>query len=388
MKIYIDKPHSLIQQGQRANQEDCIYPKLGKATSDDRFFILCDGMGGHDSGEVASSTVCERMSQWIRENITDDRPITKEIVIAALDAAYDGLDEKDDPAALKKMGTTMTFVMFHRAGCTVAHIGDSRVYHISPLMKSISHTQDHSLVNDLLKCGEITEDEVATSRVKNVITRAMQPHQSRRSKPDVEIIENLYPGDYFYMCSDGMLEKMSDEQIITLISDPGVSDEKKIEMLISETKDNKDNHSAHLIRISRVCNDDGTDIALPNPQDVEGVVEIEEKDASHFEVTTPIQSADPASKEAETNATGGTGETTPQGVDVKVTGNNLPATHCKLPVYLPKSSTFDHKRIIRYALYGILIFASAYLLGRLFFFLRDHSYEDLLTKIMQLIGDK
>ena len=216
----------------------------------------------------------------------------------------------------------------------------------------------------------------------------MQPHQSRRSKPDVEIIENLYPGDYFYMCSDGMLEKMSDEQIITLISDPGVSDEKKIEMLISETKDNKDNHSAHLIRISRVCNDDGTDIALPNPQDVEGVVQIEEKDASHFEVTTPIQSADPASKEAETNATGGTGETTPQGVDVKVTGNNLPATHCKLPVYLPKSSTFDHKRIIRYALYGILIFASAYLLGRLFFFLRDHSYEDLLTKIMQLIGDK
>ena len=366
MKIFIDKPHSIIHQGQRLNQEDCIYPESGKATSDDRFFILCDGMGGHDSGEVASSTVCEKMSQWLRENITDDRPITKEIVISALDAAYDGLDEKDNPNAAKKMGTTMTFVMFHREGCTVAHIGDSRVYHISPSTKSIRHTIDHSLVNDLLKCEEITEEEAATSKIRNVITRAMQPHQERRSKPDVEIIDHIYPGDYFYMCSDGMLEKMSDEEIYRLIANAVISDEEKVSMLLSETKDNKDNHSAHLIRISRVCNDDGTDIVMPATQDLMGEVEIDEKDANHYMVPETSHHVDLT-------------KTKPAEKDKKV-----PAPD---PVKVNKDAEPSWRKIIRIAVYSILLFISAYLIAWLFFYLQDHSVQEIINKIMQLGAD-
>lgn len=373
MKIYIDQPHSLIHQGSRTNQEDSIYPLIGRATAEDRFFILCDGMGGHESGEVASSTVCERMSQWIKENIFDDRPITKEIVIAALDAAYDGLDEKDNPDALKKMGTTMTFIMFHRAGCTVAHIGDSRVYHISPLSQNIRHTQDHSLVNDLLKCGEITEDEVATSKIRNVITRAMQPHQERRSKPDVEIIEDIYPGDYFYMCSDGMLEKMSDEEIYRLIADQSISDDQKIEKLLSETKDNKDNHSAHLIKVLRVCNDDGTDVKLPQTVDVVGSVEIEEKDTDIYETTSSGIVFDSSNQKSYA-------ELPPENLTksrnvIQEDTEDQDEEQTIMPSRQSISSVDFWIKRLKVLLYGILILLSSYFIGKLFFFVRDHWEE-------------
>lgn len=373
MKIYIGQPHSLIHKGSRTNQEDSIYPLIGKATAEDKFFILCDGMGGHESGEVASSTVCERMSQWIKENIFDDRPITKDIVIAALDAAYDGLDEKDNPDALKKMGTTMTFIMFHRAGCTVAHIGDSRVYHISPLSQNIRHTQDHSLVNDLLKCGEITEDEVATSKIRNVITRAMQPHQERRSKPDVEIIENIYPGDYFYMCSDGMLEKMSDEEIYRLIADQSMSDDQKIEKLLSETKDNKDNHSAHLIKVLRVCNDDGTDVELPQTVDVVGSVEIDEKGKDIYETTS--RSIDFDSSNQKSYADLHPDNLSKSTNVIREDTEDQDEEQTIMPSRQSISSVDFWIKRLKVLFYGILILLSSYFIGKFFFFVRDHWEE-------------
>ena len=64
MKFEI-KAYNLQELGQRANQEDSLFPALGKVTSGDRLFVLCDGMGGHEKGEVASATVCEQISRTI-----------------------------------------------------------------------------------------------------------------------------------------------------------------------------------------------------------------------------------------------------------------------------------------------------------------------------------
>lgn len=85
------------------------------------------------------------------------------------------------------MGTTLTFLCLHTNGATVAHIGDSRVYQLRPASKKspariVFRTQDHSLVNDLVKIGEITEEEAKHHPQKNVITRAMQPCQEHRAK--------------------------------------------------------------------------------------------------------------------------------------------------------------------------------------------------------------
>lgn len=243
---------SIYELGQRKNQEDYIYPPIGSVTDKERFFIVCDGMGGHEKGEVASKTVCEKMAEYLSENYNSEDVFTENIFNAALSYAYDALDALDD-GAVKKMGTTLTFLMFHNDGCFLAHIGDSRIYHIRPSENGADRiryvTRDHSLVNDLVAIGEMTPEEAKTSRQKNVITRAIQPNQERRSKADIYNIEDIRQGDYFYMCSDGMLEQAEDMEIANVISMKKKTDEEKLEMFRRLTEDNKDNHSAHLIKI-------------------------------------------------------------------------------------------------------------------------------------------
>lgn len=255
MKFKI-KAYNLQELGQRTNQEDSLFPALGKSTSDDRLFVLCDGMGGHEKGEVASTTVCETLSRVILSAWHPGEVLSDELFLQALSAAYDALDAKDNGEE-RKMGTTLTFLCLHASGATVAHIGDSRIYQLRPASKNsparmVFRTQDHSLVNDLVKIGEITEEEAKHHPQKNVITRAMQPCQEHRAKADIAHLTDILPGDYFYMCSDGMLEEASDENILNIITKPNATDEQKLEMLRNVTEENKDNHTAHLIHIDKV----------------------------------------------------------------------------------------------------------------------------------------
>lgn len=257
---YKIKALSIYECGQRKDkdgnphQEDWLYPGHGQSDSDrDRMFILCDGMGGHDAGEVASSTVCEAMSATVNDALAQGEPFSDELLQRAIAAAYDLLDERDsNPDSIKKMGTTMTFLMLHPDGYTIAHIGDSRVYHIRPDKGThedvLFHTIDHSLVNDLIKIGELTPEEAADFHHKNVVTRAMQPHLERRFKADIKHGSDIMPGDYFFLCSDGMLEEMTDDNLCFNLNED-MTDEEKIQRLIELTRDNKDNHSAYLIHI-------------------------------------------------------------------------------------------------------------------------------------------
>lgn len=242
---------SIYELGQRANQEDNLYPPFFEKSAGADLFILCDGMGGHAAGEVASQTVCESMSQYIISHPREDGYFEESDFMSALDAAYDALDERDTND-VKKMGTTLTFVKFHEGGCFVAHIGDSRVYHIRPSEhKVLFVTRDHSLVNDLVDLGELTPEEAKSSSQKNVISRAMQPNQERRTKADWVNLTDIRPGDFIYMCSDGMLENMEDEQIVNILSAKDSMKRKK-EILIGATRENRDNHSAHLIHVLSV----------------------------------------------------------------------------------------------------------------------------------------
>ena len=266
MKITIHQPLYIFEIGQRANQEDCLYPTGEKATSEDRLFVLCDGMGGHEHGEVASQTVCKALGNWFSDNMAPSQPLTDNQLLAALEYAYNALDTKDN-GGIKKMGTTLTLLYIHARGITAAHIGDSRIYHIRPQSSSPSgrlggailyQSRDHSLVFDLFQSGEISHEEMATFPQKNIITRAMQPGEENRMRPDIVHITDVQPGDYFYMCSDGMLEQMTNEELVALLSSD-ISDEEKRSQLIKATANNKDNHSAWLIHIKDVINEDGDD---------------------------------------------------------------------------------------------------------------------------------
>ena len=266
MKITIHQPLYIFEIGQRANQEDSLYPAGEKATSEDRLFVLCDGMGGHEHGEVASQTVCKALGNWFSDNEVQAQLLTDNQLLAAIEYAYNALDTKDN-GGIKKMGTTLTLLYIHARGITAAHIGDSRIYHIRPQSSSPSgrlggailyQSRDHSLVFDLFQSGEISHEEMATFPQKNIITRAMQPGEENRMRPDIVHITDVQPGDYFYMCSDGMLEQMTNEELAALLSSD-ISDEEKRNQLIKATANNKDNHSAWLIHVKYVINEDGDD---------------------------------------------------------------------------------------------------------------------------------
>lgn len=303
MKLTL-KAYTIYELGQRANQEDAIFPKHGAVQDTDRLFILCDGMGGHESGEVASSTVCAVMSRSVLRSLEgqEEPEFTQEMLLQALDDAYDALDQKDNGAD-KKMGTTMTFLKFHRKGCTIAHIGDSRVYHIRPGKDAadtqiLFQTRDHSLVNDLIDVGELTPEEAKTFRQKNVITRAMQPNMDRRCKADIQEITDIRPGDYFYMCSDGMLEEMEEEHIRFNFSAQTGSDENKIRILVEATSQNQDNHSAIVVHILDVEGgvSDETDLHVQRegiePKPIMAEVHDEEADADSQKSDSKKTSAD------------------------------------------------------------------------------------------------
>lgn len=255
MNIKLYQPLTIHEMGNRKNQEDFICPVAGQATPDDRLFIVCDGMGGHEHGEVASETFATALSEYFAAHVKRDDVLDDGTLAAAVEHAYTRLDAKDD-GSYKKMGTTLTLVCFHHGGVTAAHIGDSRIYHIRPGVGPLYVSRDHSLVYDLYQSGEISFDEIKTSSQKNIITRAVQPGEENRVKPDVIHITDVKAGDWFFLCSDGMLEQMEDEELSRLLTSDA-SDEKKRQQLIAATADNQDNHSAYLLHVKEVITEPG-----------------------------------------------------------------------------------------------------------------------------------
>ena len=276
---YVLKIYNIWEFGQRVDsdgnphQEDSIFPAYGQQKDTDRLFILCDGMGGHEAGEVASSTVCSAMSKSIFESAPEtEGDFSDENLKKAIADAFCALDALPlgDVSTDKKMGTTMTFLKFHSQGCTIAHMGDSRVYHIRPGKgredtQILFKTNDHSLVNDLIKVGELTPEEAKLSKQKNIITRAMQPKMERHPKPDVYHTVDIKKGDYFYMCSDGMLEQMEDDNLLFNFSEATGDDENKVKILTQATSQNLDNHSAIIVHVLDVLDPIPLETAISAP---------------------------------------------------------------------------------------------------------------------------
>lgn len=266
MKIEIYPPLCIYELGQRDNQEDYLWPDSPQEKSKN-LFILCDGMGGHEHGEVASRLVGISIPHFLRQAyLLGSGMLTDEDLKKSLEYAYQQLDREGNDG-LKKMGTTLTLLYLGHNGVTALHMGDSRIYHFRPDSYPteggkegavLYQSRDHSLVFDLYQAGEITFEEMATFPQKNIITRAMQPGEENRMRPDIVHITDVQPGDYFYMCSDGMLEQMTNEELVALLSSD-MSDEEKRSQLIKATAINKDNHSAWLIHIKDVIKEDGDD---------------------------------------------------------------------------------------------------------------------------------
>lgn len=251
MIVDIDSIYSFHQLGERENQEDSRFPDVDSPNANAATFVVCDGVGGCDKGEIASSTVCNRIGETLASQKNTDA-FSDEDFRYVLNQAYKALDNVSDESN-KGMGTTLTFVNFNSNGVLAAHIGDSRIYQIRPNEGIIYRSEDHSLVNALLRSGNISPDEIKNHPKGNVITRCMSANDGTREKDDATVVnlQDVATGDYFLLCTDGVTAVVDEEELIELYSSDK-TDEEKYNILAERCKNSSDNNTAIQIHVGLV----------------------------------------------------------------------------------------------------------------------------------------
>lgn len=253
MEIIIRKPLGYSHIGRKERQEDAVWPLFENVTDLDNCIVLCDGVGGSLHGEIASQTSSKVIGSYLNQIIKKKGTADDEDIQHAVSLAYDELEKIDlqDSEGKVSMATTLACVCIHKDGILAGHIGDSRIYHIRPGHGLLYQSADHSLVNTLLQAGEITIEEAQNFPRKNVITRAIQPN-NKRVKAEIHQLTNIQSGDYLFLCCDGILEQLSNERLVEILS-MKISDKEKLSLLELESLDKtKDNFTAYLIPIDTV----------------------------------------------------------------------------------------------------------------------------------------
>lgn len=261
------KSAGFSSRGIRAKNEDYILPDPGGISPEHSLFIVCDGVGGAARGEVASKIAAESFDEFISRKF--DGNITGKIYQDALEYAEGKMDQYTGlhPGS-RGMGTTLALVHFGSSGAAMVWCGDSRIYHIR------DHTilfvsEDHSHANLLVKAGLITREEIPGHPDKNLITRAIQGATVKKTKVDIVQQNDIRPGDYFFICSDGVWEAVSDKTLLETFSGNGSVESKmlNIERLCAEQS--HDNFSGFLIEIEHLDRDNsGKETRPGNAEDI------------------------------------------------------------------------------------------------------------------------
>lgn len=191
-------------------------------------FVVADGMGGHQAGEIASAIAVETILAMNFESQVD-----VELEKAILKANEAILSEVDSHPELSGMGTTIAVMVVHEQTIYIAHVGDSRIYHFGN-GKLSQITEDHSLVAELLKNGEITETEAKHHPQRNILTQAL----GSRNEMKIEFHSyEVKPGEKYLLCSDG-LSNMVEENILEAILQLDEEPETLAEKLITLANEN------------------------------------------------------------------------------------------------------------------------------------------------------
>ena len=192
------------------NQDVYLIEKLDSSTM---LCVVCDGMGGAKSGNVASSLAADVFVQEVRRNWKhglDDGRIDQILQNAVKLANFTVFDQARQFEEFNGMGTTLVAALVHGRKATVIHVGDSRAYAIT--RDGIRQlTRDHSVVQMMLERGELTPEQARTYPGKNLITRAIGTEGSIRS--DLTHL-TLGRGDSLLLCSDGLSNTMDEQEIL------------------------------------------------------------------------------------------------------------------------------------------------------------------------------
>ena len=220
---------TISETGKRKNNEDA-FRMVSMANGNRWLAVVCDGMGGHDKGEVASETVADTLVDYWRIGVEETD--SKEKVERACRKAREALDECSVAMGHVKMGTTMVMASIEGETVTIAHLGDSRCYLLRPDVGLLYQTKDH----------------IRMEYGWQIIDRCFFSYRPEVCVPDVVQFE-LKSGDRIMLCSDGLYNSMSTENLLT-----NMVDEKSLDKILTAyhiccERHGNDNYTAVLITV-------------------------------------------------------------------------------------------------------------------------------------------
>jgi PPM family protein phosphatase len=229
---------------QRRDNEDSAFARAP-------VFVVADGMGGAQAGEVASRIAVEAFEQGLPDSGSPEERLAERV----REANTQIYERSRTDRGRAGMGTTLTAAYVDETHVAIAHVGDSRAY----LFRDGSLqrlTQDHSLVDELVRRGKLTEEQAAEHPQRSIITRALGP------EPDVEVDTWTYParaGDVILLCSDGLTSMISEERVKAILADHDNLDA-VADALIREANEagGRDNITVVLFRLEELGTDDGS----------------------------------------------------------------------------------------------------------------------------------
>ena len=227
---------------ERSVNQDYVYYSLTETGSLPNLFLVADGMGGHKAGDMASRYTVETFVSLVQDSTLKD-PVS--IINNAVTQVNRRLLQKAaESENYEGMGTTLVAATVYDNILRVANVGDSRLYILGNEITQI--TRDHSLVEEMVRLGEVRKEDAKDHPDKNIITRALGAEKT----VDVDFFDlKLEKGCTILMCSDGLSNMVEDEKIQEIISDPEADIDQKGSALLREANQNggKDNIAVVLV---------------------------------------------------------------------------------------------------------------------------------------------
>lgn len=236
------KTFSITDVGQKRNMnQDYVYTSENPVGNLPNLFVVADGMGGHNAGDFASKYTVKQLVKLI-ESSQETNPV--KIMRQSIELANMQLLQKaNENSELMGMGTTLVAATIVKEYIYIANIGDSRLYIINSGIRQI--TKDHSLVEEMIRLGEIDREDAKNHPDKNIITRAI----GAAEEVSVDFFEmKLEKDDTVLMCSDGLTNMIDDDEICQIIKNQKTP-EQKAQKLVETANNNggKDNIAVIII---------------------------------------------------------------------------------------------------------------------------------------------
>lgn len=224
---------------QRKRNEDAYLIDLNR-----KLFLVCDGMGGHRAGDVASRMAVDTIDQQFNYNHWNEVPDALHEAIKIANQNIWKAGQQDE--AVREMGTTVTAAVINQGKIVIAHVGDSSLYIIRNLVIE-KLTRDHTLAEQMLLDGLLKQEDMRSNAFNHILTRAL----GIDSQVNIDIIqENVQAGDWILLCTDGLSNLVDGQDILAILDNQHEPQEAAQELMdMALSRGGHDNITIVLVRL-------------------------------------------------------------------------------------------------------------------------------------------